>query len=308
MSPSLGEALEAGVLLFDGALGTALLPHVERDGQGLPKRPLEELNLEHPELVLGVHRRYVEAGSDVLTTNTFQASPQTLRRVDAKLDAEGICREGVRLALRALRGPGDQAPRTPGFVVGSIGPGWEVPSRTGRGVDSLREGYRDQARWLLEEGVHALLIETCRDPLVLGAALDACLDVRGDGKAEILVSLALDSAGRFLDGIDPAPSIARLAEEGIRNWGLNCMAPVDLERVIPGLSSREWGPRLASPNAGLPRLEGTESIHPVGPVAFADVQLRLRRTLDLRGLGGCCGTDARHLRELRSRLDLDPVR
>lgn len=288
-------------------MGTALLPRVERDDLGLPLRPLELLNLEHPDWVQGVHRSFLEAGAEVLTTNTFQASRRTFERFGISREVEAACRAGVRLALEVLGRNSEDAVASDGgrraHLLGSIGPGFESPSRGGVDTDDLRNAFRDQARWLLEEGVDGILIETFRDPLALEMALDACLEARAGGPAEILVTLALDADARFPGGIEVDATLALLAERGIRNWGLNCMAPGELEAAVSVLLERGRRPRIASPNAGLPRIEDGVAVHPVTVGEFVEVQRRLQRSADLRGLGGCCGTDARHIEALRSALD-----
>jgi homocysteine S-methyltransferase len=256
-SPFLAR-LASGVILADGAMGTEL----SRRG-GTWQRSSAEANLENPELVLAIHRDYVEAGSELLRTNTFTANSA---RMDPGLAREAIL-QGVGLA-RSAAGSGR-------LVAGSVGPLADLALDP-----SLREAtYLEQCLALAEGGCDLLVLETFQD---LGDLAGALRMARATG-LPLVAQVALADLGPDRIRQIPADVV-----------GINCIDPDLAVRAVERLGP---GRRSAFPSAGLPG----ESGYPVSPAQFAQGMDRLR-SLGARLVGGCCGTGPDHLRAAAGRV------
>src|SRR4026207_2394974 len=186
--PSFLEAIDQGVLVCDGAMGTMLY------SKGIfLNRSFDELNVTRPELVGEVHQAYVRAGADVIETNTFGANRIKLGVFGLAESVHDINLQGAKLARHAAR---DQA-----YVAGSIGPlGIRIEPWGKTGVDEAEEFFREQARALLDGGVDLFVLETFRDLNEIGAAIDA---VRSLSDKPIIAQMTTEEDGNTLDGTPP---------------------------------------------------------------------------------------------------------
>src|SRR5215472_1156150 len=196
------EALRAGVLVFDGAMGTQLY---ERGV--LYSAFFEELDVSRPELVTKVHEDYLRAGAQVLETNTFGANALRLEKYGLQARVRELNSAGVRVARAAA---GGQA-----YVVGAIGPSGyflgEAGESSAEDLAKVKAAVLQQAEALVEAGVDALLVETIRQTPELRALLQAAVEVSG-GRVPVIASVSLDENGRMAEGTD-AQEIARLVRE-----------------------------------------------------------------------------------------------
>ena len=308
------RAISERVLLFDGAIGTMLqaerLDEAQFRGVLLEEhpRPLlglhDVLSLTRPELVAGVHRSYLDAGADALTTNTFNANAVSLLDYGLEERAFVINRAGAAVARRVADGAG-----RPCFVLGSMGPTNRTlsispnvsdPAYRAVSWEELWAAYREQAAGLLAGGADILLVETCFDTLNAKAALDAARDaIAEDGRgAGLVVSFtSVDAGGRNLSGQDVEAFWISVAAAEVTAVGVNCSIGAGAMRPIVELLSRHAPiPVGAVPNAGLPNdLGGYDE----APEITARELGGMARDGLVNFVGGCCGTTPAHIAAVR---------
>ena len=273
--------------VLDGATGTELQKRGYAGG-GCAEAWL----LEHPEAILDVQRRYVEAGSDIIYTPTFGAN-----RV--KLEANGIFNrvEEFNLRLAALS---KEAAAGRALVAGDIAPtGLFLAPLGTASFEELVEIYAEQAAALEKAGVDLFVIETM---MTLAEARAALLAVRSVSRKPAIVSFTCDEHGRTLTGTDVAAALVVMQGMGADVFGLNCsVGPREILAQIERL--RPWAeiPLAAKPNAGIPRVVEGRTVYDCPPEEFA-AHARGFAANGVAFFGGCCGTDASHIAALRSAL------
>ncbi len=284
---SLAELLDERVVICDGAMGTAL---VER---GLsPDSALEAANLERPELVKELHSAYVEAGADVVETNTFGANRYKLARHGLEDKVSEICRAGVQLAREATQGRA--------LVLGSIGSLGKLLSPLGPlSVNEASEAFAEQARVLAEAGVDGLILETFVDLYELRLALLACKAVCD---LPIVAQGAFDAEGLLLRGATPELAVEVLSAAGALVVGANCgTGPEGVLAAVQAMG-RECDCYLSGqPNAGFPQRVDGRTIYRTGPQYFAEAAERLVEA-GANLVGGCCGTTPEHIAAVAQRV------
>ena len=292
---SLLEALHERVLLADGAMGTEIqYAGLESGGCG------EAWNLDHPERVLAIQRRYVEAGSDILLSHTFGACRIMLDRHGEGARTADINRASVAIAREALGGRG--------YVLGDIGPFGGLMEPYGEIPRvAVERAFREQARALVEGGADGIIIETQTAFEEVEIAIAAA---REAGAPVVIASFAFD---RMLDeddvrtmmGIGPEQAAEFMARHGCDVAGLNCGTGVDMwfaaditrrYRATCGL------PVMAQPNAGAPVLEDMKVLYKQTPKEMGE-GLEGLLAAGPRIVGGCCGSTPAHIRRFREILD-----
>ena len=274
--------------ILDGATGTQLQKR-GFSGGGCA----EAWVLEHPEAILDIQRRYVDAGSAIIYAPTFGAN-----RV--KLEANGIFNRvgefNERLAALSKEAAGGRA-----LVAGDIAPtGLFLAPLGTASFEELVEIYTEQAAALERAGVDLFAIET---QMTLPEARAALLAVRSVSKKPVIVSVTCDAHGRTLTGTDPAAALVVLQGMGADAFGLNCsVGPAELLEQIKRL--RPWAevPLLAKPNAGLPETVDGRTVYNCPPEEFAALAAEFAAA-GVGFFGGCCGTDERHIAALRAALE-----
>jgi len=301
---TLGEKLKIGPLLLDGAAGTFLQKaEITPEQWGNVEGCNEWLNLSAPDIIRELHRAYLEAGSDILETNTFGASPLTLAEYGLAERTYEINKASATLARECANT--FSIPKQPRYVFGSIGPGTQLPSLGQITFDELCDGYKIQIQGLLDGGVDGLLFETCQDPLQIKAALAAADDLLEPGSNIVrYVSVTVEATGTLLVGTSVLAAAAILAAYPIDVLGLNCATGPDaMEHHLETLS-QVWETRLACmPNAGMPeaRVDGSV-LYPLTPKPFAEKVAKLAQEYGLSVVGGCCGTTPEHIQALREHI------
>jgi 5-methyltetrahydrofolate--homocysteine methyltransferase len=305
-------AVRDHVVVFDGGMGATLEAFdlsLEKD-YGLPGRAHEVLNINRPDVIQGVHESMVEAGAEVVETNTFQASR-------LKLDEWGLGEQtreiNVTAAHIARKAVGESR-----FVAGSIGPTGFLPASDDPTLGNISfrrlvEVFTEQATGLLEGGVDLIIIETAQDILEVKAAMfGARAAFTATGRSvpiQISVSL-LPNGGKMLLGTDISGVLATIDGLGADVLGLNCSTgPEDMRDAIRFLGETSPLPVHCIPNAGLP-IQGPngETIFPERPEPLANV---LGEFVDRYGVGivgGCCGTTPDHIRAIHERCAQGAVR
>jgi 5-methyltetrahydrofolate--homocysteine methyltransferase len=301
---NLKQKLKTGPLLLDGAAGTFLQEQtISRDQWGSYEGCNEWLNISAPDIIRGLHRAYLEAGSDAIETNTFGASPVTL----GEYDLAGRAYEINKAAAQLARECADEfsAPEQPRYVFGSIGPGTKLPSLGHISFDELVEAYKVQIQGLLDGGVDGLIIETCQDPLQIKAALAAADDILGpDSDIVRYVSITVEATGTLLVGTSVSAAAAILAPYPIDVLGLNCATGPDAMEHHLDTLNEVWPTYLACmPNAGMPEARADGKVrYPLDPKPFAEKVAALAKEHGLSIVGGCCGTTPEHIRQLREKM------
>ena len=293
-------------IIYDGGMG-ATLEQFElslEDDYRLPGRCHEALVLNRPDVIEDVHRSMLDAGADVLETDTFQASRLKL----SEWGLEDHTREiNVRAAQIARKAAGDRR-----FVAGSIGPTGFLPASDDATLGQitfaeLAEVFTEQARGLLEGGVDLMIIETAQDILEVKAAIfGARAAGREMGRSvpiQVSVSL-LPQAGKMLLGTDISAVLATLEALEVDVIGLNCSTgPEDMRDAIRFLGEYCSVPVHCIPNAGLP-LQGPngETIFPEQPEPLANALGEFVERYGISIVGGCCGTTPDHIRAIAERV------
>jgi 5-methyltetrahydrofolate--homocysteine methyltransferase len=293
-------------VVFDGGMGATLeqFDLSLEDDYRLPGRCHEALVLNRPDVIEGVHASMLEAGAEVLETDTFQAS----RR---KLDEWGLGEHTYEINLKAA----EIARRAAGesrFVAGSIGPTGFLPASDdptlGRiGFGELREVFAEQASGLLAGGADLLIVETTQDILELKAAVfgirDAFTAASRSVPIQCSVSL-LPNGGKMLLGTDISSALATLEALRVDAVGLNCSTgPEDMRDAVRFLAEWSSVPVHCIPNAGLP-LQGPngETIFPEEPGPLADALGEFVDRYGISIVGGCCGTTPAHIEAIAERV------
>lgn len=304
-------SLDDRILLFDGGMGTQLqgfnLPL--SDYQGL-ENCSEILNLTRPDVVGTIHRRYFEAGADVVETNSFGGAPWVLAEFGLQDDTERINRECARIAREAADEFSSSA--RPRFVAGSIGPGTRLPTLGHIHWDEMFSGYRRQVRGLVEGGVDVLLVETCQDLLQTKCAVAAIVEELAsmNRKIPIMAQVTMETTGTMLLGSDIAAATTVLEQYPIDVIGLNCATgPQEMASHIAFLGRHSQRRISVLPNAGLPQLVDGKTHYPLTPKELADWHVRFAQEDGVNIVGGCCGTTPDHIRAAAERvLSLKPRR
>jgi 5-methyltetrahydrofolate--homocysteine methyltransferase len=292
----LQDAVRERTLLGDGAMGTQLmLAGLEQGKCG------EAWNLAHPDRVLAIHRRYVEAGSDCLITNTFGGSRIMLNRHSHADDVAGINAAAVKIAREAF---GDRE----GYVLGDIGPFGGLMEPYGDFTEAqVRDAFSEQARALVDAGADAIIIETQTSLEELHLGLIAARDA---GAACVIGSMAYDvtldgSTFRTMMGIDPEQAALFMHEHGADIVALNCGTGMDMERARQAVLRYRQAtplPVMAQPNAGQPRLIEMKVVYDETPEQMVEGVVPLLET-GVNIIGACCGSTPDHIRAFRQAMD-----
>lgn len=296
MKKSLLEALKERPLLGDGAMGTQLMfAGLEQGGCG------EAWNLTHPEKVLAIQRRYTEAGSDCILTNTFGGSRIMLHRHGNSDNVVAVNRAAVEIARQAF---GD----CDGYVIGDVGPFGGLMEPYGDFTEKqVRDAFAEQTQALVDAGADAIIIETqtSLEELTLGirAAQEA-------GAACVIGSMAYDvtldgSTFRTMMGIDPERAAEVMQELGADVVALNCGTGMDMVRARDAVERYRKVtdlPVMAQPNAGLPKLIQMKVVYDETPDDMVvGVEPLLAAGANI--VGACCGSTPDHIRAFRAAID-----
>ena len=298
-----GNALDrlfaGGRVLCDGAMGTMLY------GRGIfINRCYDELNLSQPETVAAVHAEYLQAGAEIVETNTFGANAFRLERHGMRDKVRAINLAGVRIARQCVaRIAEKQASKA--FVAGAVGPlGVRLEPLGKIGLDEARAAFAEQIGALAEGGpgvgADLILVETMTSLAEAGEAVRAAGEVAPG--LRVVVMMTVDEDGNCLDGASAETAASRLTEWGADAVGCNCSAwPATVLSVIERMRGATDLPLAAMPNAGMPREVDGRNIYMASPeymASFARKFIQAGTSL----VGGCCGTTPSHIRAMKSAM------
>lgn len=322
-SSFISELIRERILLLDGAMGT-MIQRLKLDETAVRGERFAEhhkdlknfsdiLCLTHPEKITKIHHAYYEAGSDIVETNSFGASPVGMEEFDLPVElVDEINRAAVSCARNAADEWTERTPDKPRFVAGSIGPttkqtaistNVDDPAHRDTTFEEMRASYRMQVDSLVNAGVDILLPETAIDTLNLKACLFAIQDFfdAGGKRIPVMVSGTFDQGGRtFVSGQSVEAFVTSLAHFPMLSIGMNCALGPDVMRShIEEMSQSTAIPVSCHPNAGLPNDMGEFDL---GPKAMADIVGEYADNGWINILGGCCGTTPDHIRAMDARI------
>lgn len=315
---SIYEAIQKRILVLDGAMGTMIQRHKLEEADFRGERfknhpsPLKGnndlLSITRPDIILDIHRQYLEAGADIIETNTFSGT--TIAQADYHLEdaVYDINYQSARIARQAADEFTRKTPDKPRFVAGAMGPTNKTasispdvnnPGYRAITFDQLKEAYRQQAKALLEGGADLLLVETVFDTLNAKAALFAIQELFDQlgRQVPIMVSGTItDASGRTLSGQTTEAFLVSVSHVPLFSIGLNCaLGASQLRPYLQVLNEQAPFYVSAYPNAGLPNEFGHYDQTP--EEMAAQVEEYLKEGL-VNVLGGCCGTTPAHIRKI----------
>jgi homocysteine S-methyltransferase len=279
------ERVRDTILIADGAMGSMLY---EAAGW---QRCFDELNVTQPEAVFRVHHAYIEAGAQIIETNTFGCNRHRLAQNGLSDAVTRLNHAGVKIAREAR-----ETAKRDVLIAGSIGPLGIVRQVQSVPVEEKREIFREQAAALEERGVDLFILETFYDLEELLAAIDA---VRSFSRLPIVAEMTYSEEGAMLDGTTAAVAWQKLREKDVQAVGANCsIGPQALLPVLQALATVTNLPISAMPNAGFPQRAGDRVVYPKSSPEYFALFAREAAALGVRVLGGCCGTTPEHVRTM----------
>jgi len=279
------DRLSHSILVADGAMGSLLY---ESAG---PQRCVDELNAAHPESVFSVHQAYLDAGSQIIETNTFSANRHKLSQIGLGDRVAEFNHKGVKLAREAR-----EAAKHEVLIAGSIGPLGIVRQVVAIPLEEVRAHFREQAGALEERGVDFFVLETFSDLDELVAAVDA---IRSFSRLPIVASLTYTEEGSTIGGIRPQQAWDALQDKNVQAIGANCtVGPQFLLPVLRELGTAAPIPLSGMPNVGFPKRVGDRTVYPKSSPEYFALYAQEAADLGVRILGGCCGTTPEHIRAM----------
>jgi len=295
MAADLLTRLKQSPVLCDGATGTLLY------AKGIfINRCYDELNVSQPELIRELHREYMQAGAEIIETNTFGGNSFRLARHSMENRVREINLAGARLAKESAKSFGV-------WVAGSVGPlGVRIEPLGKTSFEEARAAFREQITALVEGGVDLLMLETFGYVEELHQAILASRDV--DAKIPVVAHVTIDEDGNCLDGSTPESFTPRIEAWGADVIGCNCsVGPVAMLDVIERVRALTSLPLAAQPNAGMPRSVEGRNIYLCSPEYMASYARKFVAA-GVRLVGGCCGTTPDHIRVMKSALRVGEAR
>lgn len=284
---NLRKDLSEKVLIADGAMGTLLYSY------GVD-RAFEELSLTHPEDVLNIHKAYIEAGADIIQTNTYGANYIKLKRYGLEDEIKRINQAAIRLAKRATSGTGTYIFGTMGGINGASDSKVEQAP-----LDEIKRSFREQLYCFLLEGVDAILLETFYDPNELKTVLQI---VRENTDLPVIANVSMHEPGLLQNGEKLPDVLQEIADLGADVVGVNCrLGPYHMARALETVPLLDNAYLAAYPNASLPEMQEGKIIYQAETDYFQEYGEVFRKQ-GARIIGGCCGTTPEHIRAFRAGL------
>ena len=284
------KKIKSGGLLFDGAMGSMLMA-----GGMPPGTASEMMNIQKPDIVLEIHKAYLEAGSDVITTNTFGGSPIKMKAAGI----EHLTEKANQMAARIAR----QAVSTRQFVAGDIGPMGDMLQPLGLITEEeATKNFARQAKFLAENGVDLFIVETMFD---INESLAAIRGIRSVSDLPIFATMTFEKGQNgfaTIMGNQVAESMQILSNAGVSAVGANCSIGSDMMIDLAAEIRKSVDiPVIIQPNAGLPETINGHLVYPETPEIYAE-NLRQIKSLEIEIVGGCCGTTPVYIRAIRKSI------
>ena len=295
MPNSLSELFQTRSVLCDGAMGTMLY---ERGV--FIHRCYDELNLSQPDLIRTIHEEYLQAGAEIIETNTFGGNRFRLQRHGLQDKVHDVNVAGAKIARQAADQIRDKQ-ATQAYVAGAVGPiGVQIEPLGKVSFAEARAAFAEQIRALAEGGVDLLVLETMTSLNEVHQAILAAREAAP--QLPILAMMTIDEEGNTLDGSSPEVAAQKLTEWGVDAVGCNCSAgPATILSAIERMRTATTLPLVAMPNAGMPRAVDGRNIYLCSPEYMASFARKFAQA-GVQFVGGCCGTTPSHIRGMRSAL------
>src|ERR1700676_2450653 len=279
------ERLKDSILIADGAMGSMLHEAIGT------QRCFDELNATEPEAVFRIHQAYIEAGAQIIETNTFGANRFKLAALGLADAVQRLNSRGVKLAREARESASREV-----LIAGSIGPlGLGVQSRH-PAPDEIQDVFHEQALALEERGVDFYILETFSYIEEILLAIDA---IRSFSGLPIVAQLTYSEEGTTYGDLRPADAAAQLKAKNVQVIGANCtLGPQPLLKILRELTEVDDVRVSGMPNAGIPKREGDRIVYPKSSPEYFALFAREAAALGVRILGGCCGTTPAHIRAM----------
>ncbi|MDQ3041434.1 MAG: methionine synthase, partial [Acidobacteriota bacterium] len=294
------DLLKEKIVVFDGAMGTNLMAQnltLEDFGGANFENCSENLIYTRPDAVLNVHRAFLEAGSDVIETNTFGGNTIVLQEFGIADKAYDV---NFRAAQMAKNLANDFSTNDkPRFVAGSMGPGTKLPTLGHISYLDLKKNYEEQVRGLFDGGVDLFIVETCQDILQTKAALSAIFDFFAERRVKIpvIAQVTIETFGTMLNGTEISAALTALEPFPIDVVGMNCgTGPKQMAESLKYLCENAPLPVSVLPNAGLPEVKDGAMHYDETPESFTKQVLHFAEDFGANIVGGCCGTTPEHLK------------
>lgn len=290
---SIKERLGKELLFFDGAMGTILQEN------GLAAGELPELwNILHPEKIYAIHKSYLDAGADIIMSNTFGANG--FKIPEAGYTVEEVVTRGIEIAKKAIADSGREA-----YVALDISSTGKLMKPFGDlEFDDAYETFKEMVIAGERAGADCILFETMSDVYEIKAQV---LAAKENSSLPIMVTMVFDEAGKLLTGASIEAAVALLEGLGVDALGFNCgLGPEQMQLLLPRLIAAASVPVIVNPNAGLPVVENGKTVFKVGPEEFAKTMAELVRD-GVALIGGCCGTTPAHIAALKSHCGSLPI-
>lgn len=285
----LRELIKNRVVVFDGAMGTML----QKKGLKLGENP-EIINFTNEDIVIEIHKEYIKAGADIITTNTFGANDIKLKNTEYSV--EDVITKAVSLAKKATD-------NTNTLVALDIGPIGELIEPMGTlSFDTAINIFKRMVKAGVEAGVDLLLVETMTNLYEMKAAILACKE---ESELPVFATMTFEEDGRTFTGCLPESMAITLEGLGVDALGINCsLGPKELLPILIRVISNTNIPVIVQPNAGLPKFIDNEAIYDITPSEFKEsIEVFIKNGASI--IGGCCGTTPEFIRELSKLKDLN---
>jgi 5-methyltetrahydrofolate--homocysteine methyltransferase len=289
---------ENRLIIFDGAMGTSIQNCTKPIKWDAFEGCNEYLNLSNPDIIYDIHCSFLEAGADIIETNTFGANEIILNEYHLEKECYNINRKAIEIARKATS-------KYNAFIAGSIGPTNKLPSLLQTSFDELCKAYKEQVRAFLDLKVDLIIVETCQDLLQVKAILFTIFESLKAYNLDIpvMLSLSLQDNGTMLLGSNIEAIVALAEMYPLFSIGFNCsVGPDKLYEPLKELSEKWSGLISLMPNAGLPKNVEGKLIYDLSPEAFSQSIKHMcdENLIDI--IGGCCGTTPEYISELKNVL------
>ncbi|WKD61197.1 Methionine synthase [Corynebacterium ciconiae DSM 44920] len=307
-TPPLADVLGTRVLVGDGAMGTQLQSFdldLEADFLNL-EGCNEILNVTRPDVLREIHRGFLDAGAELVETNTFGCNLPNLADYDIADRCEELAYAGASIARELCDEYSAREGGPARYVLGSLGPGTKLPSLGHAHFGELKHHYYLAAKGLVRGGVDAFLVETAQDLLQVKAAIHGIHQAEAELEVArpIICHVTVETTGTMLLGSEIGAALTALERLGISMIGLNCATgPHEMSEHLRYLATHASVPVSVMPNAGLPVLGPNGAEYPLTPEELGDALARFVDDYGLAMVGGCCGTTPEHIRVVVDKLE-----